>query len=64
MVGNKSSKDGKGENIERNSKHGLHDKGIFRKPESGITLVKGECYVCKISGHAAVNCRQHKNLNK
>ena len=44
----KSSKAYKGENIKHNSKRSLHKKGMFRKTESGITLIKGDCYVCKI----------------
>lgn len=60
----KSSKDDKDKNIKHNSKRSLHKKGMFRKTESGISLIKGDCYVCKIPGHTAVNHRQHKNLNK
>ena len=62
MDEHKSSKADKGENIKHNSKHNLHNKGMFRKTESGITLIKGDCYVCKIPGHTVVKCRQHKTL--
>lgn len=58
----KSSKADKGENIKRNSKRSLHNKGLLRKTESDITSIKGDCYVCKIPIHTAVKCRQHKTL--